>query len=298
MSAAPEGGPRRLTFDGPLVIIGAGPAGLTAAWEQMRHGGAVTVLERDAVVGGIARTVVHAGFRFDIGGHRFFTKVKEVEDLWHEVLTDDFIRVPRESRILYRSKLFSYPLKPIEAFLGLGPIESFRCFASFLSALLFPRLPEDDFETWVSNRFGRRLFEIFFKTYTEKVWGVPCTHIKAEWAAQRIRGLSLWKAVLHSVRKDPSIRTLIDAFDYPRLGPGQMWEAFQRNLEVRGASVLLERPVGRVSWGPGRGVMAVETRGPHGVELHEGAAFISSMAISDLVASLDPPPPREVVEAA
>ena len=289
---------RAPAVEGPLVIIGAGPAGLTAAWEQARHGGVATVLERDAVVGGIARTVVHSGYRFDIGGHRFFTKVREVEDLWHEVLTEDFIRVPRESRILYRGKFFSYPLKPLEAFLGLGPVESLRCFASYVAARLSPHLPEDDFETWVSNRFGRRLFEIFFKTYTEKVWGVPCTHIKAEWAAQRIRGLSLWKALLQAFRKDTSIKTLIDAFDYPRLGPGQMWEAFQRNLEKRGSKVLLERPVSSIPWEKGRGVLAVETRGPHGPEVHAGAAFISSMAISELVAALDPPPPAEVLEAA
>ena len=164
-----------------------------------RHG---TVLERDELVGGIARTVEHEGYRFDIGGHRFFTKVREVEELWHSMLDEDFVRVPRQSRILYRRKFFSYPLKPIEAFFGLGPVESIRCGLSFLAANLRPRLPEDDFETWVSNRFGKRLFPIFFKTYTEKVWGVPCTQIRADWAAQRIRGLSLWKAVWHAVKPD------------------------------------------------------------------------------------------------
>lgn len=283
---------------GVVIVIGAGPAGLTAAWEQMRRGGVAVVLERDAVVGGIARTVVRDGFRFDIGGHRFFTKVKEVEDLWREVLPDGFLRVARKSRILYRSRFFSYPLEPFEAFLGLGPVESIRCFASFLAARLSPRSPEDDLQTWVSNRFGRRLFEIFFRTYTEKVWGVPCTEIKAEWAGQRIRGLSLWKAAWQTVRKDPAIRTLIDTFDYPRLGPGQLWEAFQHGLEAGGSKVLLERPVTRISREPGQGVVAVETRGPHGVERHTGDAFLSTMALSDLVGSLDPPAPREVIDAA
>jgi protoporphyrinogen oxidase len=203
----------------------------------MRHGGTSTVLEGDTVVGGIARTAKHNGYRFDIGGHRFFTKVKEVDALWHEVLTKDFIRVPRQSRILYNRKFFAYPLKPFQAFFGLGPIESIRIFFSYLAARVSPKSPEEDFETWVSNRFGKRLFKIFFRTYTEKVWGVPCTEIQAEWAAQRIRGLSLWKAVIHALKPDRSVKTLIDAFNYPRLGPGQMWEAFQRNLEEAGSKV-------------------------------------------------------------
>ena len=290
-----------------LVVVGAGPAGLTAAWENHRHGGTSVVLERDVVVGGIARTVVHGGYRFDIGGHRFFSKVEEVTALWHEMLEAEFLRVPRSSRILYRGKLFSYPLRPVEAFLGLGPVESVRCFASYLRAHLAPRSPEEDLETWVSNRFGRRLFEIFFKTYTEKVWGVPCTEIKAEWAAQRIRGLSLWKAVWHAVRKDPSIKTLIDEFDYPRLGPGLMWETFRDRLRASGSRVLLRRGVRRVAWEAGRGVTGVETAGPDGadgvgvgigVERYEGDAYVSSMALSDLVAALDPPPPAPVREAA
>jgi protoporphyrinogen oxidase len=281
-----------------LVIVGAGPAGLTAAWENLRHGGTSVVLEKDAVVGGIARTVEHNGYRFDIGGHRFFTKVREVEELWHEVLAHDFIRVPRQSRILYGGKFFSYPLKPLEAFFGLGPVESFRCGLSFLVSNAFPKKPEDDFETWVSNRFGSRLFRIFFKTYTEKVWGVPCTEIKAEWAAQRIRGLSLWKAVWQAVRKDPTIKTLIDRFDYPRLGPGQMWETFQANVEAAGSRVLLEHPVRRILWTRGKGVDAVEAGPPGAPERFTGDAFISSMPIPELVEALDPPAPPDVRAAA
>ena len=280
--------------------MGAGPAGLTAAWENVRHGGTSVVLEKDDVVGGIARTVQRDGYRFDIGGHRFFTKVREVEELWHEVLAHDFIRVPRQSRILYRGKFFSYPLKPVEAFFGLGPVESFLCALSFLSARLFPKRPEEDLESWVSNRFGARLFRIFFKTYTEKVWGVPCTEIKAEWAAQRIRGLSLFKAVWHAIRKDPTIKTLIDEFDYPRLGPGQMWETFQANVEAAGSKVLLEHPVRRIAWSKGRGVEAIEAggRGAGEAARFEGDAFLSSMPITELVEALDPPAPPGVRAAA
>ena len=280
-----------------LVIIGAGPAGLTAAWENVRHGGSAVVLERDSVVGGIARTAQHNGYRFDIGGHRFFSKVREVNELWHEVLEKEFIRVPRQSRILYRGKFFDYPLKPFQAFFGLGPIESFRCGLSFLNAQLFPRKPEEDFEAWVSNRFGKRLFSIFFKTYTEKVWGVPSTEIKAEWAAQRIRGLSLWKAIFTAFKKDPTIKTLIDAFDYPRLGPGQMWETFQRNVEAAGSRVLLGRPVSRIAWEEGRGVTAVEATHDGRTESHSGDAYLSTMAMKELVAALDPKPPAAVLAA-
>jgi len=287
-----EGPPRR------LVVIGAGPAGLSAGWENLRHGGSSVVLERDATVGGIARTVVHNGCRFDIGGHRFFTKVKEVEAFWHEVLREEFLRVRRESHILYRGRFFSYPLRPVEAFLRLGPLESLLCFASFAKAHLFPQRPEEDLETWVSNRFGWRLYSIFFRTYTEKVWGVPCTQIRADWAAQRIRGLSLWKALLQAVRKDPTIKTLVDAFDYPRLGPGQLWEAVQGLLEAKGSRVLLGREVRRVRWEEGRGVTGVTTTGPEGDEEHRGDAYLSSMPIVELVASLDPAPPEEVRRAA
>ena len=297
MSEAPAFPPAGGTRPVRLVILGAGPAGLTAAWENVRHGGSSVVLEKDGVVGGIARTVQRDGYRFDIGGHRFFTKVKEVEALWHEVLAHDFIRVPRQSRILYRGKFFSYPLKPVEAFFGLGPVESVRCACSFVAARLFPRKPEDDLETWVSNRFGRRLFQIFFKTYTEKVWGVSCTEIKAEWAAQRIRGLSLFKAVWHAIRKDPTIKTLIDKFDYPRLGPGQMWETFQANVDAAGSKVLLRHPVRRIRWEKGRGVVAVEA-GDAEPARFEGDAFLSSMPIDELVASLEPPAPAEVSAAA
>ncbi len=179
----------------PVVILGAGPAGLTAAYELGKAGVRAMVLERDDTVGGLARTVKHNGYRFDIGGHRFFTKVSAVEALWREILGDDLLTRPRLSRIYYKGTFFSYPLKPFNALAGLGLLETIRCVASYGRARVFPTKPEEDFATWITNRFGKRLFEIFFKTYTEKVWGIPCTQIDAEWAAQRIKGLSLTTAV-------------------------------------------------------------------------------------------------------
>jgi len=199
-----------------VVIIGAGPAGLTAAHELTKRGATATILEADTVVGGISRTVERDGWRFDIGGHRFFTKVPEVEARWKEILPDDFIRTPRLSRILYRGKLFDYPLKAGNALKSLGPIEAVKCVLSYLWARVRPPKDQSNFEGWTAARFGWRLYRIFFKTYTEKVWGVPADQITADWAAQRIKNLSLGKAVWRALfpgkgKKD--ITSLIDEFD-------------------------------------------------------------------------------------
>jgi protoporphyrinogen oxidase len=283
----------------PVIVLGAGPAGLTAAYELSKAGVESIVLERDDIVGGIARTAEYKGYRFDIGGHRFFTKVKPVEDLWRELLGDDMIRRPRLSRIFYKGSFFSYPLKPVNALMGLGLWETVRCVASYAKARVAPVRPEDNFSAWVSNRFGRRLFEIFFKTYTEKVWGIPCDEIQAEWAAQRIKGLSLTTAVKNALlgerasKRGEVIKTLIDEFDYPRLGPGMMWERARDLIEEAGSRVVMESPVERVEWTP-KGVKAVEAGGRR----YEGDAFLSSIAIRDLVEAMDPAPPEEVLAAA
>jgi protoporphyrinogen oxidase len=281
-----------------VVIIGAGPAGLTAALELSRHGIPAVVLEADKQVGGISRTVNYKGYLFDIGGHRFFTKWEEVNRIWEEVLGDKFLLRPRLSRIYYRKKFFLYPLVAKNALFGLGPIESVRILLSYLRSALFPTPKEENLEEWVSNRFGKRLYQIFFKTYTEKVWGVPCTSIQAEWAAQRIRGLSLMTAVRNALfpSKSPKAKTLIDRFHYPERGPGQMWETLAERLMQQGYPVLMERPVVRISHDGGE-VTRVITRGPHGEESFAGTHFISSMPIRDLINSLDPAPPEDVLNA-
>src|SRR5579883_3293106 len=231
------------------VIIGAGPAGLTAAYLLAKEGQPVTVLEADAeYVGGISRTVRYKGFHFDIGGHRFFSKSKEVEDFWTEILRDDLLNRPRSSRLYYNGKYFSCPLKAFEALTKLGVFESARCVASYAWARVSPNPNEKSFEDWVSNRFGKRLFSIFFKTYTEKVWGMSCKEISADWAAQRIKGLSLASAIKNAVlpKKKPKnrsevIKTLIDTFRYPRKGPGMMWERCAEKIRAMGGQVLLGR---------------------------------------------------------
>ena len=287
------------TVRSSAVIIGAGPAGLTAALELSKRQVRAVVLEADKQVGGISRTVNYKGYLFDIGGHRFFTKWDEVNRIWQETLGDQFLLRPRLSRIYYRKKFFLYPLVAKNALFGLGLIESSRILASYLRSALFPTPKEDNLEEWVSNRFGKRLYQIFFKTYTEKVWGVPCTSIQAEWAAQRIRGLSLISAIKNALlpSKTPKAKTLIDRFHYPVRGPGQMWETLAEQLIQQGYPVLMERPVVRICHERGE-VRRVITEGPHGGESFAGTHFISSMPIRNLIRALDPQPPEDVCRAA
>jgi protoporphyrinogen oxidase len=232
------------------LIIGAGPAGLTTAYELARHGRQSIIVERDPTyVGGISRTVNYKGYRFDIGGHRFFSKSAEIEALWTELLGDELLERPRSSRIYYNGKLFDYPLRAADALRKLGVIEAVRCVLSYGRAQLSPTLPARTFEQWVVNNFGRRLFEIFFKTYTEKVWGMPCAEISADWAAQRIKGLNLFAAIVSSLglgRRDKDggvIKTLIGSFRYPRLGPGQMWERARDRVVEMGSRVLMDSEI-------------------------------------------------------
>jgi hypothetical protein len=229
-----------------VAVIGAGPAGLTAAYLLSKEGYRVTVFEGDDIVGGISRTAQYKGYRFDIGGHRFFTKIEPVQALWEELLADEFISVPRMSRIHYRGRYFDYPLRAMNALQGLGLVNAVRIVMSYIHTQLNPSPVEDNFEQWVTNRFGKRLYEIFFKTYTEKVWGIPCTEIRAEWAAQRIQGLSLAKAIASAAalnKRSTKIKSLISEFRYPRLGPGQMWEAAAERVRSLGNRVLMNHRV-------------------------------------------------------
>jgi protoporphyrinogen oxidase len=283
------------------VVIGAGPAGLTAAYQLAKAEHPVTVLEAGDVVGGISRTVERDGWRFDIGGHRFFTKVPEVEALWHEILPDEeFLMRPRMSRIFYAGKLFDYPLRAMNALRGLGVLEALRCMLSYALVRLRPPKNQSTFEGWVAARFGWRLYRIFFKTYTEKVWGMSATEIQADWAAQRIKNLSLMKAVVRAVlpaRNRTDVTSLIEEFQYPRLGPGLMWERCRDLVERLGGDVRLRTRAAAVRHENGRAVAVDAETGGNLVRL-ECDHVVSSMPLSELVRVMDPPAPAPVRAAA
>jgi protoporphyrinogen oxidase len=281
-----------------VAIIGAGPAGLTAAYDLVRHGIRPVVYEHSNHVGGIARTESYKGYRFDIGGHRFFTYVPEIQELWREILGDEFLKVSRLSRIHYRGKFFKYPLALGNTLGNLGLLESARIGASYLKARIFPGGKDESFEHWVVARFGRRLFEMFFKSYTEKVWGIPCREIRADWAAQRIRNLTLTSAVanaLFGARR--GVKSLIDEFHYPRLGPGQMWEGFRDAVEARGGLVHLGAPVVEIHL-RGLHVTSLTVRDGERVRDVPIEHVISSMPLGRLIEILEPHAPPDVRQAA
>ena len=280
---------------------------MTAAYQLSKAGLPVLVLEGDPhYVGGIARTVKYKGFGFDIGGHRFFSKSREVEDLWTEIAGADMLERPRSSRIYFGGQFFAYPLKPVDALFKLGVFKSALCILSFAHARLFPRPDPKSFEDWVSNQFGERLFDIFFKTYTEKVWGMSCSEISADWAAQRIKGLSLGSAIKHALLPQRQtnngqdvIKTLIDTFRYPRRGPGMMWELCAEKTRKMGGEVLLGRRVTGCRFDCARGTWIVQAEtADGGIELYEGEHLISSMPVRDLVSQIEPRLPAPAIAAA
>jgi protoporphyrinogen oxidase len=289
--------------EAPVVIIGAGPAGLTAAYELTKAERPVTVFEADKIVGGISRTVEREGWRFDIGGHRFFTKVGAVENLWHEILPDeDFLLRPRMSRIYYDNKLFDYPLKASNALGNLGIIESIKCVLSYIWVRIRPPKDQTTLEGWVATRFGWRLYRIFFKTYNEKVWGVPASEISADWAAQRIKNLSLFTAVVNALlpkRNQTDITTLIEEFQYPKYGPGMMWEKAHELVTNAGGKVVMETKVVSIKRDRtgATGVVTQKTAGGRKTTV-AASSVISSMPLPDLALIMDPPAPEEVQAAA
>ena len=284
-----------------VAIIGAGPAGLTAGYLLTKAGYSVAIIEKDATyVGGISRTVEHEGFRFDIGGHRFFSKSKEVVDLWNELLPDDFIERPRMSRIYYEGKFYSYPLRAFEALANLGILRSIWCMASFAKAKLLPKRDIKSFEDWTVNAFGRKLYSIFFKTYTEKVWGMPCDQMSADWAAQRIKGLSLWGAVIDGLKRSLGLnkrpndgmqtKTLLESFRYPRLGPGMMWDAARDRIVERGGQVLMGHALRQLSFNQTTQRWTIAATHDGDAVTLNAAHVISSAPMRELASRLHPLP--------
>jgi len=296
-----KGGGSRQAISVDVAIIGAGPAGLTAGYLLTKAGKSVAIIEKDRTyVGGISRTVEHDGYRFDIGGHRFFSKSQAVVDLWNEILPDDFIQRPRMSRIYYEGKFYSYPLRAFEALRNLGLWRSAMCMLSYLKSRISPIREVRSFEDWTTNQFGHKLYSIFFKTYTEKVWGMPCDEMSADWAAQRIKGLSLWGAVTDGLKRSlglnkrpndgQAVKTLLESFRYPRLGPGMMWDAARDKILASGKGrVLMGHGLKQLS-SDGQGGWRMSATGPDGEVVIEAAHAISSAPMRELAARLHPLP--------
>jgi len=279
----------------PVVVLGGGPAGLTAGYLFAKEGKPVIVLEASDQVGGLARTEVRDGYRFDLGGHRFFTKVAEVDQLWHEIMKEEFLRRPRQSRIYWNKKFLEYPLQGMDVIRKLGPVELTRVGLSYLWAAVKPKGREDTVEQWISNRFGKRLYQLFFKTYTEKVWGVPCSELRAEWAAQRIKNLSFLSAAKSAFfgNRGNKITSLISEFNYPRFGPGQMWEQMTEDIRAHSGEVRVNAPVTRLRMDGDRVVEVVA-----GGETITPSYVISSLPLRSTVAITEPEAPVDVRDAA
>ena len=288
--ASPEKLPR-------IAIIGGGPAGLTAGYILSKAKLNPVIYERSSLVGGISRTEIYEGYRFDMGGHRFFSRLPEIRSLWHEILGADFLLRPRLSRIFYRGRFIDYPLHPLKATISLGPVETVRVLASLALYSCWPHKRVTNFAQWVSNRFGKRLFEIFFKTYTEKVWGVSTEELSHDWAAQRIKNLSLGKAIANALGWRAGVTSLIEEFHYPRFGPGMMWTAAADRLRSNGGRLLLNTELRRLHHEDGV-VRAVSLESPEGTTRESVDYVVSSSPLPDLVASLDPSPPEAVRYAA
>jgi len=282
--------------DRSVIIIGTGPAGLAAAYESLQNGICPIILEKTGLVGGISRTETYKDYHFDIGGHRFLTQVDAINDLWQNMLGMDFLKVSRMSRIYYQGRFFNYPLNIGNALFNLGIVESLLIGLSYIKAQLFPHAREETFEQWVSNRFGYRLYNTFFKSYTEKVWGTPCHEIRADWAAQRIKGLSLVKALSNALFGNQNVKTLVEEFSYPLYGPGMMWQQFQHAIETGGARVRLNSEAVRLNHTHGRIESVVASTNGKTTEF-PARHVISSIPITRLVNILNPGPPEEIIEA-
>ncbi len=282
-----------------IIIAGAGPAGLTAAYEACKKGLNPVIFEKEQEVGGISKTVNYKDYLFDIGGHRFFTKYDDVKEIWNEILGDDFLIRPRLSRIYYNNRFFYYPLKPLNALKNLGLFNSISVMLSYVLSQIRPYKNVKNFEEWISNKFGKKLFNIFFKTYTEKVWGISCREIQADWAAQRIKSLSLGKAILNSIGflGKGRVTTLIDEFQYPRKGPGQMWNTAKNLVEEKGGKVELNTSLIQINRKDDK-IVSTLVKNNGSLQEVSGDHFLSTVPLRELIQSIRPAPPDKVLKAA
>jgi protoporphyrinogen oxidase len=281
------------------IILGAGPAGLSGAYELARSKKNVFIFEKESQVGGISKTIKFKGCFFDLGGHRFHTNFSEVSSLWEEVLGEDFLVRPRLSRIYYKNKFFDYPLTPINAFFGLGTLESLGIVLSYCKSKIFPFKKEDNMEQWVSNRFGKKLFRTFFKTYTEKVWGISCNELSSDWSAQRIKNLSLFEAIKNAIfpKEEIKAKTLIDKFRYPKYGPGMMYEGMAKKIIESGGEIVLDSKVKEIIR-EGDRIKSVRIESRDKMMCYSAENFISTIPISQLVKIISPRADESIIAAA
>jgi protoporphyrinogen oxidase len=282
-----------------VIVMGAGPAGIATAQKLSENGKSVLVIDKDSQVGGISKTVNYKIFLFDLGPHRFFTKSKTINKLWEDTLGEDFLPVDRLTRIYYKNKFFNYPIKPVNALQGLGIITAIQVLLSYLWIKIYPYPREDNFEEWVSNRFGYKLYSIFFKSYTEKLWGIPCAEIQAEWVAQRIKGLSMRSAIKNALfPKKNSLKTLVEEFHYPKYGSGMMYEKMAENAKNFGAEFLMREKVLEIFHENGKAkTVKVKNLDSGEVTILESDYLVSSIPLTFLAKILNPAPDQEVLEA-
>jgi protoporphyrinogen oxidase len=282
-----------------VLIMGAGPAGLGAASELTKNYVYPILIDKDKQAGGLSKTIEKNGYYFDLGGHRFFTKIPEVTELWQKTLGEDFLIRPRISRIYYRNKFFKYPIELKNVLKNLGFLESAACLGSYISSKFFPYKKEKTFDKWVSNRFGKRLYKHFFKSYTEKLWGIPCNQIQAEFAAQRIKNLSLWGAIKNALPfgEKGKIKSLIDKFHYPKYGPGMMYSTVAKNVEARGAEIKFKNEIQEINY-KGNKVKSILIENENGSNIIEADYLLSSIPITELIKKMRPKAPQKVINAA
>jgi len=284
-----------------VTIIGAGPAGLGAALELQKNNiKDILIIDMHSKSGGLSRTEIFEGNRFDLGPHRFYSKNNEINQLWHEILGNDFKPVKRCTRIYYKNKFFDYPLKPFNTLKNLGLIESSQAMIDyFISQIKNSKNSIQSFEDWVCKQFGRKLYRTFFKTYTEKVWGIDCKNISADWAAQRIKGLNLYEAVLDALKpakNNKSAKTLVKEFDYPVYGAGMMYERMAEQISAQGGEFLFDTTVKQINVKDGR-VESILTNNNHRELIIPIETLFSSMPLTKLIQKIKPEVREGVLKA-
>jgi protoporphyrinogen oxidase len=285
-----------------IVILGAGPAGMSCAYTLAKANHHPLILEKEKEPGGLCRTIDFNGYLFDIGGHRFLSDSEEINRLWAEIMGHDMLRVKRLSRIYYDGKYFNYPLSFLNTFWNIGITKSFICISSYLRCKIFQPGDNNTFEGWITNNFGRKLYDLFFKTYTEKIWAMACRDISADWAIQRIKGLSLGVAIrktLFGIKGTSGPKTLKDEFFYPKRGPGEFYKRLERLISAQSGNFLYDTTITNIKHNRQK-ISSIEIKNCRGGETENIPVdyLFSSIPLPIFIRLLNPPPPQDIMAAA